>query len=169
VSILYHRIKRGLSQEKLAEAIGVPELRILNYEKGRLFPDPQFEKKVAEFFGVPVSEMKREIRWPRLTKEGTVKGLTATQTRAYLRGLLKYLDPTKKPVLPIAKTDKRRERKNARKGEGRCGSVGELCNGSEGNGGIPEKSGRSDDKDPDAGSGGTQKRPRTVADNQGIS
>ena len=52
-----YRLKRNLTQEKLAEFLGVSFQTISKWEHGDTYPDITILPDIAEFFGVSVDEM----------------------------------------------------------------------------------------------------------------
>ncbi|MDI9393765.1 MAG: helix-turn-helix transcriptional regulator [Synergistota bacterium] len=131
MSLLYYRIKANLSQSRLAELMGVSENKIVWRENYTGTPDFDLEKKLAAFFGVEIKDLRREKRYPKLTKDGLVRGLDVCQTVKYLRALRKFLGDRDKPVIPLELVERRRrewyERKVAR-------SSGGMRNGADGDG-----------------------------------
>jgi transcriptional regulator with XRE-family HTH domain len=55
------RIAKGLSQEQLAEKLGMTRARIVYYERAATNPSLDVVEKVAEFFGVTVGELLNDI------------------------------------------------------------------------------------------------------------
>ena len=51
------RINKGLSQEEAAKLIGISESTLINYEKGRRFPDVPIIKKIEDTYGVEYREI----------------------------------------------------------------------------------------------------------------
>lgn len=51
------RTNKGLSQEEAAKLIGVSESTLINYEKGRRFPDVPIIKKIEDVYGVEYREI----------------------------------------------------------------------------------------------------------------
>lgn len=51
------RINKGLSQEEAAKLIGISESTLINYEKGRRFPDVPIIKKIEDAYGVEYREI----------------------------------------------------------------------------------------------------------------
>lgn len=60
--IFYFRKKCNISQEELAEKIGVSRQTISRWEKGQTTPDSLMLKQVAKVFGVTVEELLGEDR-----------------------------------------------------------------------------------------------------------
>ncbi|NPA85592.1 MAG: helix-turn-helix transcriptional regulator [Crenarchaeota archaeon] len=59
------RKERGVSQQALAEAVGVTRQTIIAIERGKYLPSLALALKIASFFGVPVEEifsLKEECR-----------------------------------------------------------------------------------------------------------
>jgi len=52
-----HRARLDLSQEKLAELVGVTRKTINTIEKGHFVPSTVLALKIARVFGVPVEEV----------------------------------------------------------------------------------------------------------------
>ncbi len=53
------RARLGLSQEKLARAVGVTRQTIIAIEKGRYLPSLPLALKLAAYLGLPVEELFR--------------------------------------------------------------------------------------------------------------
>lgn len=51
------RVAKGLSQNRLAEALGMTRARIVYYERAANNPSLEVVEKVADFFGVTVGEL----------------------------------------------------------------------------------------------------------------
>ena len=51
------RRERGVSQQALADAVGVTRQTIIAIEKGKYLPSLTLALKIAKFFGVPVEEI----------------------------------------------------------------------------------------------------------------
>lgn len=51
------RTNKGLSQEEAAKLIGISESTLINYEKGRRFPDVPIIKKIEDVYGVEYREI----------------------------------------------------------------------------------------------------------------
>lgn len=62
------RIKRGLSQQDLANAIGVTRSSVANYESGNRRPSFENLIKLADYFNVTCDELIREekTQWKRI-------------------------------------------------------------------------------------------------------
>lgn len=61
--VLTFRTERGVTQEELAEKVGVSRQTIIAVERGNYTPSVLLAMKLARFFGVPVEELftiKRE-------------------------------------------------------------------------------------------------------------
>ena len=58
------RGKKGLSRPALAAALGFPRVSIEKFETGRLTPNQEQQKKLAEFFGVSVEYLRGESTDP---------------------------------------------------------------------------------------------------------
>lgn len=46
------RANKGLSQKEAAKLIGISESTLLNYEKGKRFPDVPVIKKIEDIYGI---------------------------------------------------------------------------------------------------------------------
>lgn len=46
------RVNAGLTQAEAAKKIGVSDATLLNYEKGRAFPDVRVLKRIEDVYGV---------------------------------------------------------------------------------------------------------------------
>lgn len=51
------RIKAGITQEELAQAVGVTRQTIIAIEKGNYTPSVLLALKIAQFFGKPVEKV----------------------------------------------------------------------------------------------------------------
>lgn len=51
------RLKMGLTQRRVAEAVGISQSSYAMIESGRRHPRKEVEKKLADFFGVTVDEL----------------------------------------------------------------------------------------------------------------
>lgn len=62
------RLKRGLSQQDLANAIGVTRSSVANYESGNRRPSFENLIKFADYFDVTCDELIREekTQWKRI-------------------------------------------------------------------------------------------------------
>lgn len=62
------RLKRGLSQQDLANAIGVTRSSVANYESGNRRPSFENLIKFADYFNVTCDELIREekTQWKRI-------------------------------------------------------------------------------------------------------
>ncbi len=58
--IRFLRLKRGITQEELAERLGVEKASIYNWEVGKVIPRMKHLKKLSEIFEVPVYDLLRE-------------------------------------------------------------------------------------------------------------
>ena len=67
------RGKKGLSRPALAAALGFPRVSIEKFETGRLTPNQEQQKKLAEFFGVSVEYLRGESTDPT-TMENWLSG-----------------------------------------------------------------------------------------------
>jgi putative transcriptional regulator len=54
VHLRRHREERGLTQEDLAELVGVTRQTIISIERGRYSPSIELALRLARLFGVPV-------------------------------------------------------------------------------------------------------------------
>ena len=54
------RTERGLSRPALAAALGMPRMSVEKFETGRQTPSQDQQKKLAEYFGVPVPYLRGE-------------------------------------------------------------------------------------------------------------
>ena len=55
------RVAKGLSQEQLAEALGMTRSRVNYYERAAKNPSMEVVEKVAAFFGVTVGELFNDV------------------------------------------------------------------------------------------------------------
>ena len=91
----YYRKKTGLSQEALAEKVGIQRSTIANYEQGRRDPDFETEEKLADFFDIDINTL-RGIAVPDFSDSDTeflniyrqLDGNTKARLLAYAQGLL---------------------------------------------------------------------------------
>lgn len=54
------RTERGLSRPELAAALGLPRMAVEKFETGRQTPSQEQQKKMADYFGVPVPYLRGE-------------------------------------------------------------------------------------------------------------
>jgi putative transcriptional regulator len=52
-----HRLRRGLTQEELAQAVGVSRQSINSIERGRYIPSLSLALRFARFFNCPTDEL----------------------------------------------------------------------------------------------------------------
>jgi DNA-binding XRE family transcriptional regulator len=52
-----HRLRRGWSQQELAEAVGVSRQSISSIERGRYVPSLSLALKFSRLFGLPTDEL----------------------------------------------------------------------------------------------------------------
>lgn len=52
------RMRHGLSQQQLADAVGVSKTSVFLYENGQNLPKPDTSKRLAEYFGLPIEEFQ---------------------------------------------------------------------------------------------------------------
>jgi putative transcriptional regulator len=57
VHLKRHRTERGLTQEELADRVGVTRQTILSIERGRYSPSIELALRLARLFGVPVESL----------------------------------------------------------------------------------------------------------------
>jgi putative transcriptional regulator len=57
VHLKRHRTERGLTQEELADRVGVTRQTILSIERGRYSPSIELALRLARLFGVPVEAL----------------------------------------------------------------------------------------------------------------
>jgi transcriptional regulator with XRE-family HTH domain len=71
VAIRRHREKAGLSQQALAQKIGVPASTVFRLEKGEFgMPDPDKLGRLAEALGIEAEELYALAPYPRLPEMG---------------------------------------------------------------------------------------------------
>ena len=58
------RSKNGISRPAMAAALGFPKISIEKFETGRLTPNQEQQKKMAEYFGVSVEYLRGESNDP---------------------------------------------------------------------------------------------------------
>lgn len=51
------RVQAGLYQREAAKALGISEVSLVNYEKGKSSPDMDLGQKMSELYGVPMDMM----------------------------------------------------------------------------------------------------------------
>lgn len=56
-NLIQKRMERGLTQKKVAEAIGISTMAVGFYEKGLRTPRTEIKKKLANFYGCEESEL----------------------------------------------------------------------------------------------------------------
>ena len=54
------RTERGLSRPALAAALGMPRMSVEKFETGRQTPTQEQQKKMAQYFGVPIPYLRGE-------------------------------------------------------------------------------------------------------------
>lgn len=57
VHLKRHRTEHGLTQEELADRVGVTRQTILSIERGRYSPSIELALRLARLFGVPVESL----------------------------------------------------------------------------------------------------------------
>ena len=57
VHLKRHRAGRGLTQEELADRVGVTRQTIISIERGRYSPSIELALRLARLFGVPVEAL----------------------------------------------------------------------------------------------------------------
>ena len=68
------REEKKISQNKLAETIGVSDKAVSRWETGRGYPDITLIEPLAEALGVSVIELFSAVRMPRLRERDTGRG-----------------------------------------------------------------------------------------------
>lgn len=58
------RSRKGISRPAMAAALGFPKISIEKFETGRLTPNQEQQKKMAEYFGVSVEYLRGESNDP---------------------------------------------------------------------------------------------------------
>lgn len=61
-NLIQKRMEQGLTQKKVAEAIGISAMAVGLYEKGLRVPRPEIKKKLANFYGCEESELFGNIQ-----------------------------------------------------------------------------------------------------------
>lgn len=51
------RVQAGLYQREAAEALGISEVSLVSYEKGRRSPGMDLGQKMSELYGIPLDMM----------------------------------------------------------------------------------------------------------------
>lgn len=65
-----HRVKTGKTLRQMARELGIPEVGLCRVERGQAYIPPAWRQKLADFFGVPVSEIcDEETGWPVLINQ----------------------------------------------------------------------------------------------------
>lgn len=105
-NLSYFRKRDGLSQQKLADALGISRSALANYEQGRREPDFETEEKIADYFNVDINTL-RGYPAPVMTKELNDLLIEyeklAQPERALVRRLITYIKAFK--ALQINKKD----------------------------------------------------------------
>ena len=57
LNLMYQRKKAGLTQEELAEKVGVKRMTIYNYEAGIRYPTPDRLKEIARVLGCSLDDL----------------------------------------------------------------------------------------------------------------
>ncbi|WP_276348678.1 helix-turn-helix transcriptional regulator [Daejeonella sp. JGW-45] len=76
------RLLAGISQEAVALKMNISQTKYSRIERGRLLPDDEFIARLAEFLGVPVTELKPK-GWNHAKKIKLVSSLTYPGRIAY--------------------------------------------------------------------------------------
>lgn len=62
-----YRVKTGKTLRQVARELGIPEAGLCRVERGQAYVPPPWQQKLADFFGVPVSEIcDPTTGWPLL-------------------------------------------------------------------------------------------------------
>lgn len=56
-NIRYHRIQKGLTQEKVADALGVSCQAVSRWELGGSYPDVEILPKIANYFHITLDDL----------------------------------------------------------------------------------------------------------------
>ena len=63
------RSKKGISRPAMAAALGFPKISIEKFETGRLTPNQEQQKKMAEYFGVSVDYICERGQNPEVAQD----------------------------------------------------------------------------------------------------
>ena len=92
--ILYHRKKLGLSQEELADQLGVSRQSISKWEGAQSIPDMDKIIKLSNLFSVSIDYlMKDEIEEPEYVEEkdnGTLRRVSLEEATTFIEANKKY-------------------------------------------------------------------------------
>ncbi|MCG0276604.1 MAG: helix-turn-helix domain-containing protein [Thermosediminibacteraceae bacterium] len=62
-----YRVKTGKTLRQTAQELGISEIQLCRIERGQSYIPPHLRQKLANFFGVPISEICDEATgWPIL-------------------------------------------------------------------------------------------------------
>lgn len=86
-NILNLRKKEKLSQEQLAEKIGVTRQTISNWELGESSPDLKQAKELSKIFGVSLDDLTDNLSFENLSKTGNDKKITIISPSEKLAGM----------------------------------------------------------------------------------
>jgi transcriptional regulator with XRE-family HTH domain len=124
------RVKQGLSQEQLADLLGVTRSRIGSYEEGRSEPNLETLIKIASFFKLPIDALvktdlsrsgnksfieigKNRVLFPVMIDEQnneTIEIVSMKASAGYLNGYAdpEYIESLQRMKLPFVPTGKHR-------------------------------------------------------------
>ena len=60
-NIKSYRIRAGMTQEELAERLGVSNKLVWSWEKNRTEPKPEAVQKMLQIFGIDIKELTKQI------------------------------------------------------------------------------------------------------------
>jgi transcriptional regulator with XRE-family HTH domain len=94
VFIRNHRIAAGLTQKELAEAIGMTDRSVTDWEAGRTFPSRDALAKMAHVFRISLDEFRRFLTGDIQAKEyqESIKYLSADEKQRRKQQALRLID-----------------------------------------------------------------------------
>lgn len=79
-----YRVKTGKTLRQTARELGISEMSLCRIERGQAYVPPGWRQKLADFFGVPVSEIcDPATGWPTLIDQPKAKPVRRSEEEAY--------------------------------------------------------------------------------------